>query len=199
MSAKQAIPPSMIQLVEVSRIRPYWRNPRKNEAAVAFVAKAIESYGFQVPLVVDKDFVIITGHSRYGAALKLGLKEIPVIVSDLSQNKARQFRIADNKTAEKSQWDFERLTSELLDVSSLKQMVEDFKVQSWEGLVQAVTESSIGNGDLDDDDTPQPENAENQTEDESEAETIPPPQPIEFHVVCPHCGAKSTLVEGRDC
>lgn len=187
---KQAIPPSMIQTVEVSRIRPYWRNPRKNEAAIEFVAKAIQNYGFQVPLLVDKEFVIITGHSRYGAALHLGLKEIPVIVSDLSAGKARQFRIADNKTSENAVWDFERLTSELLDVSDLAKMVEDFKIDSWKGLVDAVTESAIGSGELDDDTTPAAPAPEAAT---------PPPPPIEYHVICPHCGQKSTLVEGKDC
>jgi DNA modification methylase len=106
-----------IELKPVDSIKPYPGNPRKNEMAVDAVAKSIKAYGFKVPIVIDKDSVIIAGHTRLFAARKLGLSEVPcVIASDLTPAQAKAFRIADNKTAELAEWDFDSLQVELKDL-----------------------------------------------------------------------------------
>lgn len=95
-------------------IVPYEKNPRKNDEAVKYVAESIRQFGFKVPIIIEKDGVIVAGHTRYKAAKKLKLKEVPCIVADdLTDEQIKAFRLADNKVAEKSEWDFELLTDEL--------------------------------------------------------------------------------------
>lgn len=103
-----------IKDVALTAIKPYENNPRKNENAVEKVAESIKAFGFQQPIVVDKDNVIIAGHTRYKAAELLGLKKVPVIkASELSEEEVKAYRLADNKVAEFSDWDFELLDAEL--------------------------------------------------------------------------------------
>jgi len=103
-----------IELWELSRIRPYDNNPRHNDQAVEAVARSIREYGFQQPIVVDADGVIIVGHTRWKAARKLGLEKVPVHVArDLSPEQVKAYRIADNKTAELAEWNYELLPIEL--------------------------------------------------------------------------------------
>lgn len=103
-----------IVMMALDKIKPYEKNPRYNDNAVESVAESIKEFGFKVPIVIDKNFIIITGHTRYKASKMLGLKEVPVIIAeDLSDAKAKAFRIADNKTAEKSNWDYDKLYEEL--------------------------------------------------------------------------------------
>jgi ParB family chromosome partitioning protein len=99
--------------VKIEQIRPYWRNPRKNEKAIQAVKESIERYGFNVPIVLDMAGVIIAGHTRYKAALELGWKSIPCIYSDMDEKKAKEYRIADNKTGELAQWDMASLKLEM--------------------------------------------------------------------------------------
>jgi hypothetical protein len=94
-----------IELRRISTIRPYENNPRLNDAAVAAVAASIQQFGFRQPIVVDEDGVIIVGHTRYKAALKLGLEEVPVHDAiGLTPAQAKVYRLADNQTATLSQW-----------------------------------------------------------------------------------------------
>ena len=103
-----------IVYVSIDKIKPYKNNPRNNKKAIDKVAKSIREYGFKVPCVLDSNFVLITGHTRYEAAKKIGMKKIPCIIADdLSTAKANAFRIADNKVAEYSTWDMEKLKEEL--------------------------------------------------------------------------------------
>lgn len=98
----------------VSDLIPYENNPRKNDQAVDYVANSIKEFGFKVPIVIGSDNVIVTGHTRLKAAIKLGLTEVPVIVADdLTEEQINAFRLADNKVAEMADWDFERLDLEL--------------------------------------------------------------------------------------
>lgn len=98
----------------VEKVRPYEKNPRKNDGAVEAVAAIIREFGFRVPIVVDRHGVIITGHTRRLAAIKLGLESVPVhVASDLKPDQVRALRIADNKTHELSSWDKELLHAEL--------------------------------------------------------------------------------------
>lgn len=106
-----------IKLVDINKVIPYENNPRVNDQSVQFVANSIEKFGFKVPVVVDKDMVIINGHTRLKAAKRLGLKEIPVIIADdLSPEEAKAFRIADNSAGENSYWDIDLLNLELAEI-----------------------------------------------------------------------------------
>lgn len=103
-----------IKEMKVEDLFPYWNNPRKTEKAIDAVAESIRLYGFKVPIIVDKNNIIIAGHTRLEAAKKIGLEEVPVIVAeDLTEEQAKALRLADNKVAEFSTWDFERLEQEL--------------------------------------------------------------------------------------
>lgn len=101
----------------LNEIHPYEKNPRKNDDAVKYVAESIKQFGFKVPIIIDADGVIVAGHTRYKAAKKLGLKTVPCIVADdLTDEQIKAFRLADNKVAEKAEWDFNLLASELEDL-----------------------------------------------------------------------------------
>jgi len=101
-----------IQLIETNKILPYINNPRKN-LNIDKVASSIKEFGFQQPIVVDKEFVIIVGHTRFEAAKKLGYEKVPVQIADLTENQAKAYRIADNRLNQDADWDGELLTVEL--------------------------------------------------------------------------------------
>jgi ParB-like chromosome segregation protein Spo0J len=104
-----------VELRPIDRIHPYENNPRLNDAAVDAVAASIREFGFRQPIVVDADGVIIVGHTRYKAALKLGLTEVPVhVAAGLSPAQAKAYRLADNQTAQLSSWDEDKLPVELM-------------------------------------------------------------------------------------
>lgn len=95
-------------------LTPYENNPRINDGAVDAVAASIKQFGFKVPIVVDSNGVVVTGHTRLKAAKKLGLDSVPVIVADdLTPEQVKAFRLADNKTSELAQWDLDKLEIEL--------------------------------------------------------------------------------------
>ncbi len=124
-----------ITYIKTSDLKPYKNNPRKNDHAVDAVAASIQEFGFKVPIVIGKDFEIIAGHTRLKAAIKLGLKEVPcVIADDLTPEQIKAFRLADNKTAELSERDFDLLELELndiqLDMSPFGFEQEILKIQS---------------------------------------------------------------------
>jgi len=103
---------------KLSELHPYENNPRKNEAAVPYVAESIRRYGFKVPIVIDKDGVIVAGHTRYLASIELGLETVPCIVADdLTDEEIKEFRLVDNKTSEFAGWDFDMLNSELQELN----------------------------------------------------------------------------------
>ena len=100
--------------IPIKRLKPYKNNPRNNRDAVDAVAASIKAYGFHSPIAVQPDGTIINGHTRYQAAKKLGLEEVPcVIVSDLSEEQVKEYRLIDNKSAEYSSWDKDLLSEEL--------------------------------------------------------------------------------------
>lgn len=113
--------------IEISKLKDYENNPRHNEKAVNAVAESIKQFGFKVPIVVDKDYVIVAGHTRKKAAQKLGLEKVPCIIADdLSPEQIKAFRVADNKTAELAEWDFEKLEAELYELQELNFDMSDF-------------------------------------------------------------------------
>ena len=98
----------------IKDIKPYEKNPRKNDSAVEAVANSIKEFGFKVPIVIDKDNVIVCGHTRYKAAKKLGIDKVPcVIADDLTDEQIKAYRLADNKVSELAEWDIDLLGEEL--------------------------------------------------------------------------------------
>jgi hypothetical protein len=97
----------------IGEIKPYWRNPRKNDKTVEALCKVIPEVGFNVPLVIDEKGIIVKGHARYRSAVILGLKELPCIVTDQSEEKNRLDRLSDNKISELTEWDVPELRYEL--------------------------------------------------------------------------------------
>ena len=103
-----------IVMKEVEDLIPYSNNPRKNDDAVDIVASSINNFGFKVPIIIDSNNEIITGHTRLKAAKKLGLKQVPcIIANDLTKQQIRAFRIADNKVSEAAEWDWQKLEIEI--------------------------------------------------------------------------------------
>ena len=103
-----------IEYKRLDEIRPYDNNPRRNDEAAKAVANSIKEFGFQSPIIVDRDGVIIAGHTRYKAARRLKLQEVPVIVAaELDPEKVKALRIADNSTGEVAEWDLQLLVQEL--------------------------------------------------------------------------------------
>ena len=113
-----------IEKVKLSQIKPYWRNARKNDKTVELVKKSIQKYGFNVPLVVDTKYVIITGHARYKALMQLGREFAYCVVKDYSEQEAKEYRIIDNKTQEATTWIEEDLYVELRELDPL--VMQDF-------------------------------------------------------------------------
>ena len=110
-----------MQIVEkkISELKEYENNPRNNDDAVEAVAESIRQFGFKVPIVIDGNGVIIAGHTRRKAAVKLGLDTVPCIIADdLTPEQIQAFRLADNKTAELAEWDFEALEKELAELTA---------------------------------------------------------------------------------
>jgi len=98
----------------ISDLKEYENNPRDNEAAIEAVANSIKEFGFKVPIIVDKNNIIIAGHTRYKAAKHLGLTEVPCIIADdLTDEQIKAFRLADNKVGEIASWNLDKLALEL--------------------------------------------------------------------------------------
>ena len=106
---------------KLEELKPYENNPRFNDEAVEYVANSIKEFGFKVPIIIDKNNVIVAGHTRYKASLELGLKEVPCIVADdLTPAQIKAFRIAENKTNDLASWNEDLLGQEIKDI------IEDF-------------------------------------------------------------------------
>lgn len=117
--------------IDISMITPYKNNPRNNEKAIDYVAESIKNFGFRVPIIIDKDNVIVAGHTRYKAAKQLEIKKVPcIVISDLTPEQIRAFRIADNKVSEYSTWNEEMLRKELLNLSNFE--LQSIGFQDWE-------------------------------------------------------------------
>src|SRR5262245_33412931 len=109
-----------VQLRDIADIKPYPHNPRRNDQAVDAVAASIREFGFRQPIVVDDTDVIIVGNTRYKAAVKLGLRQVPAhTATGLTQAQIKAYRLADNKVAELAAWDNELLAQELMDLQKL--------------------------------------------------------------------------------
>ena len=166
--------------IDIDKIIPYINNPRNNENAIDKVASSIQEFGFKVPIVIDKNNVVITGHTRLLASKKLGLKEVPcVVANDLSEAQIKAFRIADNKTSEYATWDNELLKIEL---DMLKDL--DFDLE-----LTALKEYEIDSLYLEFDDFNDLEEAEDDLIEEYDE----PAGKVETKGCCPNCSFKDDI------
>ena len=132
-----------IEEISVSKLIPYWNNPRKNDAAVEAVAASIREFGFKVPIIVDAENVIICGHTRLKAAILLGMETVPVHrADDLTEDQVRAFRIADNKVSEIAEWDFDLLRKELSEITGIDMSEFGFLVKEIADVKAENTESA---------------------------------------------------------
>jgi len=146
-----------VELRPIDAITPYDRNPRLNDDAVDAVAASLAEFGFRQPIVVDGDGVIIVGHTRWKAAKKLGLTEAPVhVATDLTDEQVRAYRIADNKTGELAEWDFEILPIEIAELHRGDIDMEDFGFDSKELTQLLDAAKGIEQGLTDPDAVPEP-------------------------------------------
>ena len=142
-----------VELWSIEKIKPYPGNPRQNDDAVNAVAASLKEFGFRQPIVVDAEGVIIVGHTRYKAALKLGLKQVPVhVATDLTPAQVKAYRIADNATNEIAAWNYELLPIEL---SSLQEMNFDIGTLGFDQEeLQRIMSGDVQEGLTDPDDVP---------------------------------------------
>jgi hypothetical protein len=141
--------PDLVTL-PIGEIRPYPRNPRRiPPEAVDAVAESIRRYGYQQPIVVDRDHVVIVGHTRLAALAQLGWTEVPVYVSDLPEERAREYRLVDNRTGELTAWDYNALVLELREFESslLESFFPDVDLEIGQ-VTDAVTEADVTDASL---------------------------------------------------
>ncbi len=157
---------------KTDEIIPYENNPRNNDNAVEYVANSIKEFGFKNPIIIDKNNIIVAGHTRLKAAEKLGLKEVPCIMADdLTDEQIKAFRLADNKVAEIATWDLDKLEFELenLDFDMTEFGFDDFNIDEEQEQTQNITDNKELNlNDYEDD---------------------------KFDVECPKCGFHFNLGE----
>ena len=115
---------------DIGKVKPYAKNPRKNDGAVESTANSIKEFGWQQPIVVDNDGVIIVGHTRLKAAKRLGLKQVPVTIAEnLTDEQVKAYRLADNKTGELAVCD-KTLQAELDDISDIDMTIFGFNPET---------------------------------------------------------------------
>lgn len=137
-----------MKLIELSidEIIPYENNPRENDSAVDKVAESIKEFGFKVPIIIDKENIIIAGHTRYKAAKKLDIKKVPVITAeDLTNEQVKAFRIMDNKSSEFATWDYEALLEEMenLKLEDYNLELTGFDFNEIEGIMDKYTPKEV--------------------------------------------------------
>ena len=138
-----------VTMRKLAELVPYENNPRDNSKAVNAVAESIKEFGFKNPIIVDKKGCIVAGHTRLKAAEKLGLDEVPVIVADdLSDEQVKAFRLADNKTAELAEWNFDLLDTELAGISEIDMSAFGFDMETF--AESSVVEEDDYSGDVPD-------------------------------------------------
>lgn len=129
--------------MKVADLIPYERNPRHNDEAVDYVAESIKQFGFNVPIVIDKDNTVVCGHTRLKAAKKLKIKTVPCVVKDdLTEEEIRAYRLADNRSAEKATWDVELLDMELAEIETIDMALLGFDGEKQGGGGEETAEPS---------------------------------------------------------
>ena len=131
---------------KLNDIKQYENNPRKNDDAVKYVAESIKEFGFKVPIVIDKEGVIVAGHTRWKAAKSLNITEVPCIIADdLTEQQIKAYRLADNKVSEFAEWDFNILNLELDELLDFDMSTFGFDIDEIED--EYGTDFDLPNGD----------------------------------------------------
>lgn len=194
-----------IESVNIDQIIPYWNNARNNKKAIKVVEKSIQRFGFNQPIAIDMKGEIIAGHTRFYAASNLGMKEVPCVRLNLTEEQCKQYRIADNKAHEFSTWDNDKLLRELRTLESAFEMQDFFfepigEMIGFEATFQAPTPEYDSGTNFQ---TPAPvqqpsapteKEVEKFNESVSKKENALEQKPAEFmEFDCPHCGKPITL------
>lgn len=194
-----------IVMKKISEVKPYIRNPRKNDKTVELLVDIIPKVGFNVPIVIDKKGIIVKGHSRYKAAIKLGMKEVPCIVTEADEEAIKLDRIADNRISEFSEWTGE-LGHELdmlqMDFSNLEfELPNDnfFEFENEEGEEPVVQDNSDKYKEyLAKQEAKTLETLESQIK-KAEGKQVNIPQTKKYYkIVCEHCG-KTMFIDANLC
>lgn len=177
-----------IKTMALTSIRPYWRNPRINDKAVDAVIQSIKDYGYNQPIVVDSEHVIVVGHTRYRALMKMGVEKADVVVRDFPPEKAKAYRIADNKSGDLAEYDQGKLMAELREIPNIDDMQIYFGDTDIAALLEEAAGSVEANFNLPTNEqiakVEQQLAATFEQRSEQAAEAY-----VEIH--CPHCGEKS--------
>ena len=166
--------------IEITKLKPYKKNARFNENAVPKVAESIRQFGFKVPIVVDKNMVVITGHTRLASAKQLGLEKVPCIIADdLTPKQVKAFRLVDNRTSEFASWNYELLQTEL---ESLDLDLSDFEFPdlTYEDTMSAEELESM----LDDDTDPTSEYGKNDSEEATDSSSPEHKEEYKVEITC---------------
>jgi len=167
---------------------PYEGNPRDNDGAVDAVADSIARFGFNCPIVVDRNNVVVAGHTRLRAAERLGIEVIPTIVADLDEQKAAEYRIADNKTQEFSEWLVNDLIAELRETKDMDGYFKNFNVSALlSETAGAVAHTAVTEGAIEG----RKQELESFFLEKSESD-----EEKYVQVVCPGCGSEF-FIDGR--
>lgn len=204
-----------VKVVKLSEIFPYYDNPRDNTNAVEPTKESIKRFGYVKPILVDKAGVIIAGHTRYVAAYQLGMEFVPVVYSDMDDEKAKKYRILDNKLAEKSSFDEDQLLEELRNMEvptdmqafffeDINQML-NFSLDSINQQAEEYGGFQDDYSQVDDENFEAPSNEEaGESEEASSDEEEDPAKDLfvlkeredgshYMKVVCPYCGNMETI------
>lgn len=166
----------------IFEIKPYWRNPRINHAVIDALKESISEFGFNQPIVIDENNIVIVGHARLKACIELGFKEVPCVRVSLGASKAKKYRIADNKLAEISEWDMKSLIPELRELDA-KEMAIFFPKENLEQMLQ----ESVGAMNYKYPTEEQIAKVESDTKSRFENEYKKSVE-AELAMMCPHCG-----------
>ena len=177
--------------VKLTQIKPYWRNPRNNAPAVEAVKRSIQEYGYNSPILVDKSLVVIAGHTRLIALRDLGYDEIQVGVVDLTEEQAKAYRIADNKSSELATWDEEMLLQELREITSIETLDVFFPAVDLSSMVS----ESVGAESFSYPTQEKIEEESNRAATQFDGANETYKQGL-FEVFCPHCGNHTMMKVG---
>lgn len=171
-----------VQTKKISELKPYWRNPRNNEPAVDAVVESIKSFGYVTPIIVDKNMVIVAGHTRYKALQRLGVEEVPVVVAEgMTEEQARGYRIMDNKTNELATWNQEHLIPELRAFTDLSKFQVFFPELKLDMPVQDVTFNDVTQREIE---------AQTSATEKQFADVAKNREKAIRTYTCPHCGGE---------
>ena len=175
--------------IPVDQLKPYKKNARFNENAVPKVAESIKQFGFKVPIIVDKNMVIICGHTRIEGAKLLGMTKVPCIIADdLTPKQVKAFRLVDNRTSEFASWNYDLLQSELetldIDLSDF-----EFPDLTYEDTLSAEELESI----LDDDTDPTSEYGKDDDDEETDSKDFTHKDEYKVEITCKNQTEQETL------